>query len=300
MALDPRHVTLLLSIAEAGSFSAAAVALNTSQPALSNRIAALERELGAKVFERTRHGVKPTEVGLLLLRHARAVQAVLAQARREVDLKKRGADGPLAVGTTPMPAYELIPKALAELAGLRIALSVVEELDEVLIERLETYELDLVVATLGLERLPSSFHQELLVELPFVAVVGVNHKLAHRRAVSLRDLDNMQWALPSPGGAFRRYIEAIFLNNGVPIPQDAWTFSSAVSLKGAVQHAGCISILPRHFVRSEQRAGALKVLQLTDPSPARPIGLIYLRSRSLSPIAERFRQAVRQVAKSIR
>jgi DNA-binding transcriptional LysR family regulator len=92
----------------------------------------------------------------------------------------------------------------------------------------------------------------------------------------------------------------MFLNNGLPIPQDAWTFGSAVSLKGAVQHAGCVGILPRHFVRNEARAGFLKALQLVDPSPARPIGLIYLRSRPLSPIAERFRQVVRQVAKCIR
>jgi DNA-binding transcriptional LysR family regulator len=193
MALDPRHVTLLLSIAEVGSFSAAAVALNTSQPALSNRIASLERELGVKVFERTRHGVKPTEVGRLLLRHARAMDAVLAQTRREVELKKRGAEGLLAVGTTSMPAYELIPKALAYLAGLNLALSVVDALDEVLMEKLENFELDLVVATLGLDRIPSSsFHQELLAELRFTVVVGKDHKLAHRRAVSLRELDRVQ------------------------------------------------------------------------------------------------------------
>jgi LysR family transcriptional regulator, pca operon transcriptional activator len=112
-------------------------------------------------------------------------------------------------------------------------------------EKLENFELDLVVATLGLDRIPSSsFHQELLAELPFTVVVGKEHKLAHRRAVSLRELDRVQWALPPAGGAYRCYIEAMFLNNGLPIPQDAWTFGSAVSLKGAVQHAGCVGIFP--------------------------------------------------------
>jgi DNA-binding transcriptional LysR family regulator len=288
----------MLSITQHGSFSAAANALHTSQPALSNRIAILERELGAKVFDRNRYGVTLTEAGRILLRHAKAMDAVLLQAREEIELKKRGSEGPLAVGTTPVSAYELVPRALAQLARLRIVLSVVDDLDELLLNKLKTGELDVVVGTLDPRQ--DTLVQEKLTEFSFALVVSSANKLARRRSVSLHDLSGLQWALPPPGGAFRRYVEALFLNNGVPFPIDCWTFDSAASLKAAVQHTECVAVMPRHFIRVEERAGVLKALKLIDRSPARPIGIIYARFRPLSPIAERFRQALHDVAKSIR
>ena len=112
MPIDPRHVTLVLAISDHGSFSAAASALSTSQPALSNRIAMLEREIGAKVFVRNRFGVTLTEVGQLLLRHARAIDASIGQIRNEIELRKRGIEGPVTIGSTPVSSYELIPRAL--------------------------------------------------------------------------------------------------------------------------------------------------------------------------------------------
>ncbi len=296
MALDPRHIALVLSISRHGSFSAAAGALHTSQPALSNRIAVLERELGTKVFNRTRYGVTLTEDGLLLLRHAKAMDALITQAREEIELKKRGSEGPLRVGTTPVSAYALVPRALARLQRSKLVLSVIDDLDEVLMERLLDGELDIIVGTLG--PAPATVQQEKLTEFSFVLAVSAQHDLARRKSISLRELTGLQWALPPPGGAFRRYIEAMFLNNGVPFPHDGWMFGSAVSLKAAVQHTNCVAVLPRRIMRVEEKAGVLKAIRLTDRSPARPIGLMYVRSRPLSPIAERFRRALVAVARS--
>jgi len=298
MALDPRHIALVLSISRHGSFSAAADALHTSQPALSNRIAILERELGVKVFNRNRYGVTLTDDGQLLLRHAKAMEATIAQAREEIELKKRGSEGPLSIGTTAVSAYELVPRALGQLMGSKIVLSVIEDFDEVLIDKLQAGELDMVVGTLG--PAPPTIRQEKLIEFSFALAVSAGDKLARRRSISLRELAGSQWALPPLGGAFRRYVEAIFLNNGVPFPEDCWTFGSAMSVKAAVQHAGCVTILPRHFMRVEERAGVLKAIKLADSSPARPIGLMHARVRPLSPVAERFRQALHYVAGSLR
>lgn len=297
MALDPRHIALVFSIAQHGSFSATAAALHTSQPALSNRIAILERELGTKLFNRNRYGVTLTEDGRLLLRYAKAMDALVTQVREEIELKKRGSEGPLSVGTTPVSAYELVPRALAQLQGSKIVFSVIEDLDEVLMEKLQAGELDTVVGTLG--SAPATIQQEKLAEFSFVLAVSPKNKIARRKSISLRELSSLQWALPPSGGAFRRYVEAMFLNNGEPFPRDYWTFGSAVSLKAAVQHTDCVAVMPRHFIRVEEKAGVLKAIKLSDPTPARPIGLMYARSRPLSPIAARFRQALHYVAKSM-
>jgi DNA-binding transcriptional LysR family regulator len=300
MAIDPRHLGILRSIAEHGSFSAAAVTLNTSQPALSNQIALLERTLGAKVFNRNRHGVTLTETGGLLFRHARAMDAVLAQAQDEVDLKKRGREGPLVIGVTPAAMIELVPRALASLTTSNISLSVADTLDETLQEKLQVGELDLVVGTLGFGTATSQIHAEPLIELSFGIMVGAASKLARRRMISLRELTGMQWALPPPGGAYRRYLEAIFLNNGVPFPVGAWTFNTSAALKAVVQYTDCVAIIPKHVAHVEEKAGVLRVLKLNDPSPSRPIGMMHLQTRPLSPVANRFREALREVAKTIR
>ncbi len=300
MTLDPRHIRILLAIAQHGSFSAASQALNTSQPALSNRIAALERELGAKVFDRGRHGVTLTEVGHLLLRHARALDAVLQQAQAEVELKKGGKAGPLAIGLTPVAAIELVPRALAQFETSKIAVSTTEDLDEILLDKLGAGELDLVVGSIGMGMATFPVHEERLLELSFAVVVAAKHKLARRRVISLRDLTKAQWALPPPGGAYRRYVEAIFLNNGIPFPVGVWTCNTWASLKAIVQHTNCVGLLPKHMLQLEVKTGVLRAIRLADPSPSRPIGITHVPSRPLSPVAERFRDALRKVALTIR
>jgi DNA-binding transcriptional LysR family regulator len=298
MSIDPRHVTLVLAISDHGSFSAAAAALNTSQPALSNRIAMLERELGAKVFVRNRFGVTLTEIGQLLLRHARAIDASIGQICSEIEMRNLGVEGPVTIGSTPVSSYELIPRALGHLSDAQIALSVVEDLDEVLMEKLRSGELDLLVGTI--DSVPKSIVQEPLAKFSAVLAVSASNKLAARRSISLAEVSDLQWAVPSRGGAYWRYLEAMFINNGVPFPQKYWTFGSAVSLKGAVQHTNCVAILPRHFMRVEERAGVLKAIRLIDTSPSRSIGVMYDRSRVLSPVAERFKVILHQVADKIR
>jgi DNA-binding transcriptional LysR family regulator len=252
------------------------------------------------VFNRNRHGVTLTETGGLLFRHARAMDAVLAQAQDEVDLKKRGREGPLVIGVTPAAMIELVPRALASLTTSNISLSVADTLDETLQEKLQVGELDLVVGTLGFGTATSQIHAEPLIELSFGIMVGAASKLARRRMISLRELTGMQWALPPPGGAYRRYLEAIFLNNGVPFPVGAWTFNTSAALKAVVQYTDCVAIIPKHVAHVEEKAGVLRVLKLNDPSPSRPIGMMHLQTRPLSPVANRFREALREVAKTIR
>jgi DNA-binding transcriptional LysR family regulator len=66
-----------------------------SQPSLSNSIAVLEKALGVRVLERTRHGATLTDFGRLLASHAAALDSVLASASSDVELKKHGLEGSL-------------------------------------------------------------------------------------------------------------------------------------------------------------------------------------------------------------
>src|SRR5580693_7287968 len=114
--VDPKRLIELLRIADRGSFTLAAAALGVSQPALSNSVAVLEKMLGVRVFDRTRNGATLTEFGRLLAGHAAAIDSVLSRAVDELEAKKRGLEGSLVVGVSPIACIDIVPAAVARQA----------------------------------------------------------------------------------------------------------------------------------------------------------------------------------------
>ena len=110
---DPKRLLDLLAIARHGSYTQAAAALGVSQPALSNSITALEKTLGVRVLERTRHGATLTDFGRLLASHAEALQSALSRASGDVALKKDGMAGSLAIGVSPVACVDIVPDGRA-------------------------------------------------------------------------------------------------------------------------------------------------------------------------------------------
>ena len=301
MDIDPRHLRILLAIAEQGSFTRAAAAQRISQPAMSNAIALLEKQLGVRVLERGRHGAKLNEFGQLLIRHARGLYALLDQAKAEIDRKLLGYEGPLLIGGTPVTLIQLVPAAIEQLTrgNPRISITVMEGVDAALLEKLRAGEIDVMVSGVGHVSAPLDIARDVLLELPFDAVVNAKSALAGRKVISLQDLADVQWALPTPGSAFRRHLEGIFVTSGVPFPESYWACDSLMSLKSLVTHADCVSILPRHAFALEARAGVLHMVRLRNIASRRQIGTMTLRTRARSPLADRFLAALRRVATGI-
>ncbi|MFD5324839.1 LysR family transcriptional regulator [Streptomyces sp. NPDC127092] len=98
-----RDLRYFLAVAEELHFTRAAERLYVSQPALSKQIRALERQLGAPLFDRDRHGVRLTDVGTALLPHARAVLAAWDEAEGAVRAAREEARGTLVVGMSTSP-----------------------------------------------------------------------------------------------------------------------------------------------------------------------------------------------------
>src|SRR5581483_5656783 len=93
--LDVRRLRVLREVARCGSFSGAAEALGYTQPAISRHVALLERETGATLLERRPGGVRLTDAGALLVRHADGILARLRDAEEDLDdLLRRAHDRP--------------------------------------------------------------------------------------------------------------------------------------------------------------------------------------------------------------
>ena len=162
----------LLAVFEEKSFTRASEKLNLTQPAISNHIHLLEQEIGCPICVRTRKGLNFTQEGEILVNYAKQLKAIYAEMRDELALKKES-PSLLKLGLTR--SIENNYAVIAALAsyiktfpGSRISIST--DSLEALSDRLENYELDLIIA----DELPKhpQFMSHLLGHDHFVCLVS--------------------------------------------------------------------------------------------------------------------------------
>src|SRR4051812_44698326 len=146
-ALDPRRLLTFRAVAHRGSFSRAAEALALTQPAVSQQLAALERQLGTRLLDRGPGGVAPTEAGSVLLAHADALADRLALAGSQLGELVGAEARRLRLGAFPSALATIVPAAIARLrqAEPELEVSVVDDSSPALAERVGEGELHLAV-----------------------------------------------------------------------------------------------------------------------------------------------------------
>src|ERR687893_350813 len=115
--LDPRRLLTFREVARLRSFTHAADALALTQPAVSQQVAALERQLGTRLLERGPGGPAPTKAGALLLAHADAIADRLGQANAQLAELVDADRVTLRVGAFPSALGSIVPAAIAALRG---------------------------------------------------------------------------------------------------------------------------------------------------------------------------------------
>ena len=296
--VDPKRLIELLRIADRGSFTRAAAALGVSQPALSNSIAVLERMLGVRVFKRTRNGATLTEFGRLLAGHAAAIDSVLSRAVDELDAKKRGLEGSLVVGVSPVACIDIAPAAVARLKRetSNIVVTIEQRADDELIAGLRSGEIDLVVNSAGLLADGPDVVCEILARDMFVVAMRTGHRLARSKSLRIADLGDEQWVMPSPQTTMSRQIELLFSAENRPWPSQAIITNSITALKSIVMQSDCVTISSKKLIQLEVEAHRLACVPLRKQHFTREICLRRRRAPR-SPLVERFIAAIRAAAR---
>jgi len=201
--LDVRRMKVLREVAARGSFSAAADALAYTQSAVSQQIAALEREAGTKLVERNARGVRLTDAGRALVEHADVILARLADAEAELEAMAGLRGGRLRLAAFPSAGATLMPEAIARFRerhpAVELTLEPAEPDDG--LARLRAGEIDIALDITaafnprgddGVERTP------LLEDRMYVALPA-SHPLAAKRSLKLSELSDESWILGMPG-----------------------------------------------------------------------------------------------------
>lgn len=196
--LDVKKLSVLRKVAAEGSISRAAEALSYTPSAVSQRIAQLEREAGAKLIERGPRGVDLTDAGRALVAHADAIVARLASAEAELEAIAQLRSGRLRLACFPTAAATLVPEAISVFRRRYpdVAISLTEAEPDASIPRLRGGELELAVI-FECELVPrpewEGLERVALVDDPMYVALSENHPLADRPGLGLPDLADEVW-----------------------------------------------------------------------------------------------------------
>src|SRR5918992_3641466 len=244
-----------------GSISAAASVLGYTQSAVSQQLAALEREVGVPLVERSQRPLRSTRAGALLRPHVERVLAAVGGAEAAVE-DLRGGTPRLRLAAFPSALASLVPAAVRDLrrAHSELVVEVLQAEPLEAVERLRSGDVDLAVIdhmpgvavpdTGGLQR------RRLLVDHLYV-VLPDGHRLARRDSVSLTQLEGEQLILPrrdTPSGRFRSVVEHLCAQAGFT-PRVAYDLDDLPAVQAFV--AAGIAVAPVHgLILATMRPGA--------------------------------------------
>ncbi|MFF4261111.1 LysR family transcriptional regulator [Streptomyces virginiae] len=286
--MELQQMRYVLAVAETNSFTRAAERCLVVQSALSHQIARLERELGARLFERTSRRVRLTPAGEAFLPAARQCLEAAARAAAEVAAAVGEVRGRLAVGLIPTVAAVDIPEALRDFRGryphVRVSLRVGASED--LVEQVREGVLD--VAFLGL---PTTAHPQgvgvrELARDRLVAVVAPDHPLAGEATVDLRGLSREVFVDLPAGTAGRIQSDLAFSAAG--LTRDvAFEVTSADYIARLVGPGLAVAMLPSAYA---PRLAGVVTVEVTD-APARVEYVVWSRT-GRTPAATAFLAAL--------
>src|ERR671914_18712 len=193
--LDVRRMRVLREVAVRGSFSAAADALSFTQSAVSQQIAALEREAGTTLVQRSARGVRLTQAGEAVVRHTDAIMARLAEAEAELEAIAGLRGGRLRMASFESAGATLMPLAIARFRAQHPAVELSMSLSEPedCIPQLRSGELDLaIVFESAVHKVDDGIDRMHLIEDPMYLILPRDHPLANKRGGRLRAADRLR------------------------------------------------------------------------------------------------------------
>ena len=292
--MDLKQLATFVRVAELGSFTRAAQALDMAQPALSRQVRALELELRETLFTRTGRGVVPTDAGLRLLEHGRAILQGVAAAREDL-LGHRGEPvGRVTVGLPPSLARRLTPLLIErfrrELPKAR--LEIVEAFSVTIAEWLGSARMDL-----GLVYSPTSHPQieasPVLEER--LCLIGPAGSLPAAGGVAFAELPRYPLVMPQRGQIFRKLMEAQATLSQVKLDV-VWEVSSVPVILDLVRAGHGYAALTDSALHGQMASSGLAEAPIHSPHIVSTLCVVQPASRRATPLVRRTTELLRQLS----
>lgn len=297
--LKLRDLHILLAVVEWRSMAKAARHLAVSQPVVSRAIAELEHELGVRLLDRTPQGVEPTVYGRTVLNRGLAVFDELRGSVKDIRFLSDPMAGDLRIGSTQAIAGGLLAAILDRLSAQRPRIAFHVKLGDAAMlhyHDLRERNVDLLFGRV-VELNEDDMNAEVLFEDRLYVVAGADNPWTRRRKVTLKDLVQEPWTLPPPDSYVGGLIVDAFRASGLAIPHITVASYGMQLQSGLLGTGRFLSVLPGSFLRVSGKSLGFKALPIELPSPPRPVGIVTLKNRTLSPLAALFIDCARSLSK---
>jgi len=278
--MDLSSIQAFIAIAQATSFSRAAEQLHITQPAISKRIASLERQLDAKLFDRIGRNILLTEAGQILLPKAIRMMQELEEGKDQIRNLSGKVRGPLRMATSHHIGLHRLPPILRKFKrnypGVALDLHFMDSEDACRL--VVKGDLELGVVTLPNQVFPH-LQTTVIWDDPLVFVSNREHPLQQIKRIKLSELANHEAVLPGKETFTRDLIEQLFQSHGLN-PQIALETNYLETLKMMASVGLGWSILPSVMLDHD-----LNQLNVPEVKPIRRLGIIQHHHRSLSNAA---------------
>ncbi|MES2945225.1 MAG: LysR substrate-binding domain-containing protein [Pseudomonadota bacterium] len=267
--MELRQLRYFVGVSEAGSLLKASATLHVAQPALGQQIAALEDEMGCRLFERSSRGMALNDAGKLFLEHARIVLADVERARLAVRESMGVPSGEVAIG---------LPTTVSQLATLpilracrarypQVRLKLVEAYSGFLREWLQSGRLDLAI--LYGDATEPGLARRVLLEDRLVFVTWASNTQVPEQ-LSLQAMVDWPLVLPGREHGLRRIIDEACTSQGLKLDVVA-EIESLGSVKRAAEAGIGSTILPLGSVAEEVTAARLRTALIDNPGMSRRV-----------------------------
>ena len=292
--MDFKQLEYFVRVAELGSFTRAALALNVAQPALSRQIRLLEVELRQNLLKRNGRGALPTEAGLLLLEHGRGILNQVALAKEELGAGRSSLAGRVSIGLPPSLSKMItVPLTRAIRAALPQAqLTLTEGFSVLMYEGLRVGNLDMAVlyspdASPDLEL--ALLHEEELVLISPRALVSAK---GLAQTISLTQVAALPLILPSRPNAFRLTTDNALMGLGLR-PQVALEVDGLNAILSLVQDGVGHAVLPRYTLGNFENTAPFAVRRIQSPRLMSRLELAWSSRRPMTATQKNALQIVR-------
>jgi DNA-binding transcriptional LysR family regulator len=240
---------VLREVAAQGSFSAAADSLSFTQSAISQQIAALEREVGAVLVERSARGVRLTDAGEALVRHTDAILARMAEAESELEAIAGLRGGRLRMAAFESGGATIMPPAIAAFRAQHpgVELSLTLDEPEPAVSKLKSGELDIALTfNPGVKRArPDEGVEHVhLLDDPMYLVLPLDHPLADRRHIRMADLAAEAWITGAPTCECNRMVSMACISAGFE-QRVAFESDDYTAVQGFVAAGVGVALIPQ-------------------------------------------------------
>jgi DNA-binding transcriptional LysR family regulator len=300
--LKLRDLHIVMGVAQHRSMGKAAAQLAISQPAVSKAIADVEHTLKVKLFDRTSSGVAPTPYGRALIKWGSAAFDDLRQGVKEIEHLTDPSTGELRLGCTEPMSSGFVPAIVDRLSRKypKLVFHITQADPATLQARgLQSREIELAIGRIPGGISENEFSVEVLFQEPVFIASGRTNPLTRRRKVALPELMDKFWSVPPQGAiahsALAEACEAAML----PMPRlTVLTYSLQFhyALMATGRYLGLVPGSMLHFAKRHGLA-VVPVEARLQPGPA---GIVTLKNRMLSPVAQLFIDTARQLAAPLR